>query len=422
MKSLPTVPVLMSLQYAVLLVAGTLGYLLRQNILASWAVWIGAGAVALAVLFRPVARVNALLIFLVCPFLLVLALNLLLLTRGLDLAVPVLRYFLIIFIAALALSTVPLDGLRRIVGALPVILVLQVPILLLQHVVYVPRSGSWDSAVGSFGGDPFGGGNSAGLGIFLLLALVWVVARYRNGLISLRSLLLQGAIVLACAAMAEIKMFVLVSAIGVVLCYRDLIVKSPAKFLLAVSAAAGLVVLMAYAYWRVFYSGFVQDLDGFIAYVAPELTGQDIYVSRTGEVGRITALRYWWEQNSQDVGSLLLGQGLFSTQTSESFAFGGATRFQLGNTTATALLWEVGVVGFATYLAPFGASALLAARKRLKGGAEVRSISEVGVVGSVAWVLFLFHSLTQYQTPQSQWLGALVLGIGFSGLRYRDHS
>jgi hypothetical protein len=79
----------------------------------------------------------------------------------------------------------------------------QIPVAIYQVIFVVPKrvafrgeDEKWDSVVGTFGGDPMGGGNTAAMGMFCLLIMLLKVSEFKHGICSLKSLVIHIARVL----------------------------------------------------------------------------------------------------------------------------------------------------------------------------------------------------------------------------------
>lgn len=71
----------------------------------------------------------------------------------------------------------------------------QFPLAIYQVLVVVPKrvalrgeDEKWDSVVGTFGGDPMGGGNTAAMGMFCLLIMLLKVSEFKHGICSFKSM------------------------------------------------------------------------------------------------------------------------------------------------------------------------------------------------------------------------------------------
>ena len=94
----------------------------------------------------------------------------------------------------------------------------QIPVAIYQVIFIVPQrvalrgeDEKWDSVVGTFGGDPMGGGNTGALGFFCLLVMLIKLSEFRHGLISRRSVAFHILAAFAICVLAEVKFVILLS-------------------------------------------------------------------------------------------------------------------------------------------------------------------------------------------------------------------
>jgi hypothetical protein len=85
-----------------------------------------------------------------------------------------------------------------------VIFLVQLPVVALQHVVYAVNR-NFDSVVGTFGGTPGAGGNSAILVMFTIIIMGYIVARWNEGLISFKKMAWLSVIGVIIILLGEVK-------------------------------------------------------------------------------------------------------------------------------------------------------------------------------------------------------------------------
>ena len=95
---------------------------------------------------------------------------------------------------------------------------IQFPVALYQLLFVVPQrvalrgeEEKWDSVVGTFGGDPMGGGNTAAMGLFCLLIMLLKVSEYKHGLTSFKNMALHIALGFVMCIIGEVKFVILLS-------------------------------------------------------------------------------------------------------------------------------------------------------------------------------------------------------------------
>lgn len=80
-----------------------------------------------------------------------------------------------------------------------------------QRVALLGEDEKWDSVVGTFGGDPMGGGNTAAMGLFCLLIMLLKLSEYKHGLTTIKSLVLHIILGLGLCIIGEVKFVILLS-------------------------------------------------------------------------------------------------------------------------------------------------------------------------------------------------------------------
>ena len=94
----------------------------------------------------------------------------------------------------------------------------QVPVMIYQVLLVVPQrvaqrgeEEKWDSVVGTFGGDPMGGGNTAAMGLFCLLIMLLKLSEYKHGLTTFKSMALHIILGFGLCIIGEVKFVILLS-------------------------------------------------------------------------------------------------------------------------------------------------------------------------------------------------------------------
>lgn len=299
--------------------------------------------------------------------------------------------------------------------------VLQFPFAAIQRVFFASgRFGglNWDVVVGTFGGNPDGGGASGAMALYLVFAMLLASSLYSAKRIS-------GVFhwtVLACAlgtiALAEVKVVFLILPIGYMLLFRKQIPHNLGRTLLA-----GTLLLMALAgvfhIYRTTMYGDDLTAKHSVSRLEDLFSGEsniDYYNPRTREVSRIGALVRWRAFNplSEPV-PFLFGHGPGEAHESRTIGIGKLVRnypFSLSTSTASRLLWELGLIGYATFALVLLAGALSAER-----AARNDSIPEAHqlILRANGAVLLLLASMTIYnldaiESAPIQFLIAAMIG------------
>lgn len=130
----------------------------------------------------------------------------------------------------------------------------QFPLAIYQVLVVVPKrvalrgeDEKWDSVVGTFGGDPMGGGNTAAMGMFCLLIMLLKVSEFKHGICSFKSMAAHIVLAFFLCVVGEVKFVILLSPFLLALlwimpAYVSGISKVTLRSLMII--AAGMVVLI----------------------------------------------------------------------------------------------------------------------------------------------------------------------------------
>ena len=243
----------------------------------------------------------------------------------------------------------------------------QFPVAIFQVLVMVPRRVAargefekWDSVVGTFGGDPMGGGNTAAMGMFCLLIMLLKVSEFKHGICSFKSMAIHLILAFALCIIGEVKFVILLSPFLLALlwilpCYVSGVSKVSVRSLLIIAAGMvvlifGAITILAANYSSAFggdptksaFSVFVDSL-GYIF--------DTNYIMPSGELGRFTTIFFWLKHNQlHGIGSVLFGYGLNATNSGSSVSPGYISAWFhliLDSTSLSMLLWEVGILGVA---------------------------------------------------------------------------
>lgn len=276
----------------------------------------------------------------------------------------------------------------------------------------------WDSVVGSFGGEKFGGGESGSLGVYLVIALT-LAASLRKA--RQMRLWVFGSVVLfalAAVGLSESKVVVLLLPVGALIVYRDYVYRRPARFLLGclLLFAAVLALLLGYhfMYWQSGSSlSFTDALVQRLSY-----SFDPNFKVTSSNLGRVGSMVFWWDKHSlldNPVG-LLVGHGLASAVGMSTVIGSGTAVLQYGylldTTGATKLLWETGLLGTAAFLAIF----VLGWRKavRLAANESIPTWHRAAMRGieaaMVVMPLAVFYEVTVVSSPPMQFTAMLLLG------------
>ncbi|HBZ06408.1 MAG TPA: hypothetical protein DEP03_08495 [Massilia sp.] len=334
----------------------------------------------------------------------------------------------------LALALVPLTwkDTRRLRVSLLGIGLLQLPFVLYEAIVLVPIRASMrsdqgsevtDVIAGTFGANIRGGSPGAEMVAFVLILIAFAWARWRVGLLSTGKLMAFIALMLPCVTLGEVKFVVFLFPLVALVLYKEDIVARPGRFVPAMVLAGLVTAAFVYLYFGYFSRGAVGDgFDSMLRYnVAEQGYGQFL-------LNRSSALDFWWErQGSHDPAGFLLGHGLSSSYwTTDPNVPSGAigARFPwygIGLTAASALLWDVGVLGALLYLSVFLVAFRQAGRLYARTQDAETRCTLLGIQAALAvFVAFIPYKDSMLTIFPFQIVIALVLGFLAQILRNPD--
>ena len=276
----------------------------------------------------------------------------------------------------IALFAIPFSAMERMIGMLFGVVFLQIPFVLYQYFIVAPKRSNlggrhgvaWDAIVGSLGGDPNAGGLSGSMAFLLVVGMILAISLYRYRQIGKKMLVAIWLAGLLCIGLAEVKVVVVLLPIGIaILFWKDLFAR-PLKAVLGLISGVvlALCILVAYNEIHSNQSNKAHDLTQLLDQNFGYVLDPTLINFETGEMGRSAAIMFWWSEGfGPDPLRGLLGYGPGASRSSSSLAVGEIARkykFGIDRSSATQLLWEVGLVGFLAYLLIFGGAAWMALR------------------------------------------------------------
>lgn len=325
----------------------------------------------------------------------------------------------------------------QVTRALYWIFYIQFPVALYQLIFVVPQrvalhgeEEKWDSVVGTFGGDPMGGGNTAAMGLFCLLIMLLKVSEYKHGLTSFKNMALHIMLGFVMCIIGEVKFVILLSPLllGWVWIMPSW-VKEASKVNLAVLLSIlvamvlliGLaIVILAYSYTAAYgidmsESPFTVFFDSLSYIFDPN------FILPGGEIGRFTTLTFWLQHNDlSGLPGTLFGYGLNATNSGSFLSPGFLNQVYnliLDSTAMSMLLWEVGVVGTVIFIGLFiyilkvvQPEPLLSIDQIDKQDLQLLSFAPAFNVFAIACLLSIPYSQILLIVPMLQFLFYLSLG------------
>ncbi|MGV7210615.1 hypothetical protein ACLB1G_22510 [Oxalobacteraceae bacterium A2-2] len=330
------------------------------------------------------------------------------------------RYFqsfgVMLAIGALAFSPAAINRWRRLMVFLGL---LQFPFALYELLILVPKRGglasgsdSTDVVAGTFGANLGGGSPNAVMVFFVLLIIAFLVARWRAGLLSGRTLACLGSICALPLFMGETKVAVIMlPLVGASLLRKDFL-RNPVRHIPAVLVLVLLTIGLGYVYIALIMHSNLSDV---LQATARYNVGDQGY-SKGQILNRLTALTFWFQQQTAyDPIGFLMGNGLGS-----SFMSAGSLGGHLGNkysqygialTAASTLLWDTGVIGLALFVAIFVMAWFAAERLyRATDNPEVRADALAIQASIVLLIMFVVYSAEIVNIMGLQIIYAVVLG------------
>jgi hypothetical protein len=280
------------------------------------------------------------------------------------------------------------------------------------------QGSSWDSIVGTFGGEKFGGGESGSLGIYLSIIFVLTAALRKFKQIERSQAIVVFVTSFAAMAMVESKVIAVMIPLGLFLVFRDYALMRPFKFLAGCIAVAGAMATLLVAYYYLYWHadnnlGLVDALYSRFAY-----SFDPSFQASTTNLGRIKSLIFWWDKHGilDNPLTLLLGHGLASAVSASSIIGEGVAvktnGVMLDVTGASKLLWETGVIGLTIFLAIFAVGFVRA--RQLKANAVLPGWHRASMSGveaaMVLMPLSIFYEVTVVSSPPMQFMAMFFLG------------
>jgi hypothetical protein len=297
---------------------------------------------------------------------------------------------------ALAVLAFKPEDYRRWLKLLLVVALLQLPFALYEFFVLVPKRGGFaagaeatDVVAGSLGANLEGGSANAEMATFLLIAAAFLFARWRAGLMGRFRFAVAALLCLLPLGLGETKIVVIMlPVIGLVL-MREELVRAPARYLPQIIAVVLLTAVLGYVYISMNEKTGGEVLQETLRYnFADQGYGQS-YLNRT------TVLTFWWDHQSwRDPLGFVIGHGLGSSYLSQNNPVPGHLalhypRYGIDLTTASTILWDLGMFGLLLFLSIL-AAAWHAAVRLWKRAQDPRTHADAMAI-QAAIALFALH-------------------------------
>lgn len=303
---------------------------------------------------------------------------------------------------------------------------LQLPVVLYQH-FFVATSTTFDSIVGTFGGTQGGGGNSAMLVLFSVVAAGYAGARWQAGQMSGRAFGAMLLLTLAIILLGEVKAAFIWLPLVLAWVLRRKVLRSLGAFVGFAVLIAAFVGTTYTVYEQLYWGKHVQSARN----VAEKLDRGGGYFFdpnhinyRTGEISRAASLALWARDPQATTPSRLVGYGPGASKPSGLLGAGQvAKRYQPLHLDATALavlLWDEGVLGAVVYASMLLFSLLAARRfvRRGEGTPAQRALADTCVAAMLLFLIMLVYNRSLMDEPTAQLLLMMCMGTVVQLCRY----
>jgi hypothetical protein len=264
------------------------------------------------------------------------------------------------FFFVVALGYIGRSYLDRMWRALLWILPIQFPVIVYQHFFIAKKrmgGAAWDAIVGLFGGNPESGGASGAMAIFTVVMLLLAISLRKRKLLPGWQFALFILTGIGSLALAEVKVVLILIPIGIAALYADQLLKRPLRAVGMFCVSLGVAFLVLVAYQTQFQGDGAQgklSLEGYVQQMLDRTTNTSFVNLATGEMGRVSALTFWWQRHGMDQPvHLLVGHGVGSSRYGQMVVGEAAAdyRFRIDRSSLAILLWETGLVGAAGFAA-----------------------------------------------------------------------
>ncbi len=236
--------------------------------------------------------------------------------------------------------------------------------------------------------------------------------------------------VIAVLTLSQVNFAILILPVVIALLFRRELLRQPFRalmmLLLSLAVSAGMAVSYQSQYGNQYNS--YKGPFGFLERNIEENTDSEAYDRTTGEIRRTAAIKYWWKQHGMDdPAPFLIGHGLGSSRYGAVMGTQALKNpvFRIDRNAAAVYLWEIGLLGLASFIGFLLAAARLAARLSM----DVRlGVSERAVLAAIAPMLLIqpivaFYDKQLSGVPAGQMLLMLMAGqILFSARRAATRS
>lgn len=333
-------------------------------------------------------------------------------------------YGLMFAFSTLALSACQMGRFRKVLLA---IALLQLPFALYEFFVLVKERGglqagsaTTDVVAGTFGANLEGGSANSVMVVYLLIAMAFLFARWKEKTLPMPRLVLMVLPMVVPFFLGEVKvLFVLIPVLFLVLFKRDL-PRRPVFFMMMALFGILFIALLGYLYATVIIQEPIEHiLEGTLGYNVEDRGYGDYYLNRT------SVLLFWWQQQSwSNPLAFVFGHGLGSSFSAPSVFPGHIAMkwpmYGIDLTTASSLLWDTGFMGLSLFVlmlvAAWRTCDFLQSNSRdVQVMADATAIQATIALFSV----FVIYNNSLISSPPMEIIMACVLG--YLAYLYRQH-
>ncbi|WP_342118556.1 hypothetical protein [Pseudoduganella sp. OTU4001] len=298
------------------------------------------------------------------------------------------------------------------------VVLIQLPVVLYQH-FFVASATTFDSIVGTFGGMPGWGGNSAMLVLFTVLAMGYAAARWQAGQMSGRAMSGLMLVGLAIILLGEVKAAFIWLPLVLAWVLRRRILRSVGAFIGFGVLLLAFVGTTYTVYETLYWGKRVQSAQD----VAEKLDRGGGYFFdasytnyRTGEISRAASLALWARDPLATVPRRLVGYGPGASKASGLLGTGQVAKrympLHLDATALAVLLWDVGVLGALVYASMLLFSLHAAWRyvRRRQGTPAQRALADTCIAAMLLFLMMLVYNRSLMDEPTAQLMLMMCMG------------
>ncbi|MDP3818097.1 MAG: hypothetical protein Q8Q57_03760 [Methylotenera sp.] len=331
---------------------------------------------------------------------------------------------------ALALLAFRPEDYKRWLKLMLIIALMQLPFALYEYFVLAGMRGgrgvgaaeATDVVAGTLGANMEGGSANAEMAAFLIMAMAFLIARWRAGLIKKSRMLWLCMLCLLPLGLGETKIVIVLLPLVWLILMREDIKRKFGRFFVQF-----LGLLMGTSIFGLIYLSLNKsNLSDTVTQTLSYNIGTQGY--GTSILNRTTVIDFWWRNQSwSDPVGLLMGHGLGSAYFSPSNPVPGHIAVQhigygIDLTSASSLLWDTGVIGLLMIMSIFVLAWRSAGRlHKIATAPSIRSDALAIQACIAVFFIFIFYDSALVNFLPFEVIAATVLGyLGYLVRREND--